>query len=65
MYSEGQKDIEMDDKDDDHQDGSIFVVQMVPIVGKFMQHVTKLSMKVNLDEHCLDSVIGGNKVKAR
>jgi hypothetical protein len=65
VYSEGQKDIEMDDKDDDHPDGSIFVVQMVPIDGKSMQHVTKLYVKVNLDEHCLDLVIGGNKVKAR
>jgi hypothetical protein len=37
VYWEGQKDIEMDSKDDNHQDGSIFVVQMVPIDGKSMQ----------------------------
>ncbi len=31
MYWEGQKDIAMDDKDDDHQDKFIFVVLMLPI----------------------------------
>ncbi len=40
MYWEGQKDIEMDDKEDEHMDESMFMVQMVPIDGTSMQHMT-------------------------
>ncbi len=65
VYWEGQKDIEMDSKDDNHQDGSIFVVQMVPIDGKSMQQMTKLFVEANLDEHCSNPMIGGNMVKTR
>jgi hypothetical protein len=36
MYRDGQKDMRMDDKEDEHLDESIFMVQMVPNNGTFM-----------------------------
>jgi hypothetical protein len=36
MYWEGQKYIEMDDKNEDHHDKLIFVVHVVPINEKSM-----------------------------
>ncbi len=60
MYWEGQKYIEMDDKDDNQQDESMFMVQMILIDGNSMQQMTKKNVKVDLDEHCLDSMTSGN-----
>jgi len=40
----------MDDKEDEHLDEYVFMVQMVPIDGTFMQHTTYVPMKVKLDE---------------
>ncbi len=58
MYWEGQWDIKMDDKEDEHLDEYVFMVQMVPIDGTFMQHTTYVPMKVKLDEKHL--MTGGN-----
>ncbi len=61
MYWEGQKGIEMDDKNEDHHDKLVFMVH-VPINEKSMSHVTKFFMEMDFDEHCLDSVTCGNKM---
>jgi hypothetical protein len=37
VYWKGQKDIEVDDKEDKHLDESMFIVHMVPIDGTSMQ----------------------------
>jgi len=50
IYWEGQRDIKMDDKENKHLDEFVFMVQMVPIDGTFMQHTTYVPMKVKLDE---------------
>jgi hypothetical protein len=39
MYWEGQKDIEMDNKDEDHHNILVFMVHIVPIDEKSMQQV--------------------------
>jgi hypothetical protein len=46
----GQRDIKMDDKENEHLDEFVFMVQMVPIDGTFMQHTTYVPMKVKLDK---------------
>ncbi len=40
----------MDGKEDEHLDEYMFMVQMVPLNGTSMQHVTYVPMKVKLDE---------------
>jgi len=40
----------MDDKEDEHLDEYVFMVQMEPIDGNSMQHMTYVPMKVKLDE---------------
>jgi hypothetical protein len=50
MYWEGQKGIKMDDKEDEHLDEYVFMLQMEPIDGTFMQHMTYVPMKVKLDD---------------
>lgn len=62
MHWEKQKNIEMDEKNEDHHDKSFCVVHVVPINEKSMPHVTKFSMEMDLDEHCLNLMIGGNKM---
>jgi hypothetical protein len=40
----------MDDKEDEHLDENVFMVQMVRIDGTSIQHMTYIPMKVKLDE---------------
>jgi hypothetical protein len=61
MYWEEQKDIKMDDKDENHHDKLVFVVQIVLIDEKSMQQIMNFFMEVKLDEHCLDLMKSGNK----
>ncbi len=42
MSWEGKKDIKMDNKDDDHYDELVYVVQIVPIDEKSMQQAREL-----------------------
>ncbi len=51
MYWEGQRDIKMVEKEDKHLDEFVFMVQMVPINGTSMQHMTYIPMKVKLDKN--------------
>jgi hypothetical protein len=39
VYWEGQKDIKMDNKDEDYYDESIYVAQIVPVDEKSMQQM--------------------------
>jgi hypothetical protein len=52
MYWEGQKDIEMDNKDEDHHIILFFMVHIIPVDEKSMQRVKESSMEVDLDENC-------------
>ncbi len=45
MYWEGQKEIEMDNKDEDHYDESIYEGKIVPIDEKSMHQAKKLSVE--------------------
>jgi hypothetical protein len=45
VYWEGQKEIEMDNKDEDHYDESIYEVQIVSIDEKSMQQAKEFSME--------------------
>jgi hypothetical protein len=45
----------MDDKNKDHHDGSIFVINL-------FEQMTKTFVEVNLDEHCLNLMTGGRDV---
>jgi hypothetical protein len=51
----------MDDKDENHHEKLVFVVQIVPIDEKSMQQITNFFVGVDLDEHCLDLMTSGNK----
>ncbi len=42
MYWEGQKDIKMDNKDEDNYDELVYIVQIVPIDEKSMQQAKYL-----------------------
>lgn len=48
----------MNDKEDEHLDIFVFMAQMVPNNGTFMQQMIDVPMKFELDEQHL--VIGGN-----
>jgi hypothetical protein len=48
----------MDDKEDEHLDESMFMIQMVLNDGTFMQQMIDVPMKVELDEKHL--VTGGS-----
>jgi hypothetical protein len=41
----------MVEKEDKHLDEFVFMVQMVPINGTSMQHMTYIPMKVKLDKN--------------
>jgi hypothetical protein len=48
----------MDDKENEHLDEYVFMVQIVPNNGTYMSHVTDVPVKVALDEK--HSVTSGN-----
>ncbi len=50
MYQDEQKYIRMDDKEDEHLDESMFMIQMVLNNGTFMQQIINVLVKVKLDE---------------
>jgi len=50
----------MDDKDDKHREELVFMIQMTLIDENSLQQMTTVYVKVNLVEHGLDSMIGGN-----
>jgi hypothetical protein len=52
----------MDEKDEDHHDELILVVEIVPINEKSMNQIKKFSMEVKLDEYYSNSVIGHSKL---
>ncbi len=54
MYYEGQIDIKIDDKDKDHHDGSVFVINL-------LEQMTNFCVEMYLDEHCSDLVTRDNK----
>jgi hypothetical protein len=58
VYWDKQKDIWMDDKENEHLGEYVFMVQIVPNNGTYMSHVTNVHVKVKLDEK--HSVTSGN-----
>jgi hypothetical protein len=58
MYWDEQKDIRMDDKEDEHLDESMFMIYMVLNNETFMQQIINVLVKVKLDEK--HSVISGS-----
>ncbi len=50
VYWDRQKYIRMDEKENEHSDESMFMVQMVPNNGTYMSHVTNVPIKIELDE---------------
>ncbi len=50
MYWDEQKDIRMDDKEDEHLDESMFMIYMVLNNETFMQQIINVLVKVKLDE---------------
>jgi hypothetical protein len=51
----------MDDKDENHHDELILVVEIVPINEKSMNQIKKNSMEVKLDEYYSNLVTGHSK----
>jgi hypothetical protein len=51
----------MDDKDEDHHDEFILVLEIVLINEKSMNQIKKFFMEVRLDEYYSNLVIGHNK----